>query len=153
MYSVHRPDLAALGAVDGRPPSGMPQDNDDALSRRDMGLEFLDVTTRAQTSLLGSDRHGNRQRDTYRITNHSTSIVDTHLLVIVKGLAGASLANASGVTSGGDPYLRLHLPEGALMPGQDIDATLVLRDSRGRRGHDGPPVRYRLELLSGQGKP
>ena len=45
LYSIYRPDLAALGAVDGRPASGLPQNNDDALSRRDMGLEFLDVTT------------------------------------------------------------------------------------------------------------
>ena len=48
IYSIYRPDLAALGAVDGRPGSGRPQDNDDALSRRDMGLEFLDVTSRVQ---------------------------------------------------------------------------------------------------------
>ena len=52
LYSVYRPDLVAAGAtdghpaVDGRPLSGLPQDNDDALSRRDMGLEFLDVTNR-----------------------------------------------------------------------------------------------------------
>jgi hypothetical protein len=66
-YSKYRPDLAALGAVDGRPPSGMPQDNDDALSRRDAGLEFLDVTAQAQASLIDSHRHGGgRQRDVYR---------------------------------------------------------------------------------------
>ena len=35
LYSVYRPDLAALGAMDGQPASGRPQDNDDALSRRD----------------------------------------------------------------------------------------------------------------------
>src|SRR5256885_2078361 len=44
VYSKHRPDLAALGAADGRPASGLAQDNNDPLSRRDMGLEFLDVT-------------------------------------------------------------------------------------------------------------
>jgi hypothetical protein len=41
LYSVYRPDLMARGAIDGRPASGLPEDNDDALSRRDMGLEFL----------------------------------------------------------------------------------------------------------------
>src|SRR6185369_14324833 len=35
-YSMFRPDLAALGAHDGRMPSGRPRSNDDALSRRDM---------------------------------------------------------------------------------------------------------------------
>jgi cytochrome c peroxidase len=36
LYSIYRPDLAALDATDGRPLSGRAQDNDDALSRRDM---------------------------------------------------------------------------------------------------------------------
>src|SRR5712691_1985361 len=89
-YSVYRPDLTALGAVDGRPGSGRPQDNDDALSRRDMGLEFLDVTNRVNVALIaagsrGDDDHygrGGEERRVYRITNNSTSPVDTHLLVI-----------------------------------------------------------------------
>ena len=150
-YSKYRPDLAALGAVDGRPPSGMPQDNDDPLSRRDAGLEFLDVTAQAHASLIDSDRKGHgRQRDVYRITNNSTSIVDTHLLVIARGLSGrARLENASGVTSGGDPYLRLFLPSGVLMPGQSVVATLVF----GERGEHKQPLNYRLTLLSGQGEP
>jgi hypothetical protein len=150
IYSKYRPDLAALGAVDGRPLSGRPQDNDDALSRRDMGLEFLDVTARAHVARIDSDRRGRQlQRDTYRITNGSASVVDTHLLVIVQGLSGRTrLANASGTTSGGDPYLRVFLPDGVLQPGQSIVETLVLR----RHPHD-PPVHYTLRLLSGQGAP
>jgi hypothetical protein len=55
-YSVFRPDLAALKTVDGRPASGLPQDNDDALSRRDMGLEFLDVTSRVNIALIDARR-------------------------------------------------------------------------------------------------
>ena len=58
LYSIYRPDLAALGAVDGRPASGRPQDNDDALSRRDMGLEFLDVTAQANIVLVDSSSGG-----------------------------------------------------------------------------------------------
>src|SRR5439155_5797331 len=85
-YSVYRPDLAALGAIDGRPGSGRPQDNDDALSRRDMGLEFLDVTAQVAIALVDSNRvGGGRQEDVYRITNNSSSIVDTHLLLVVRG--------------------------------------------------------------------
>jgi hypothetical protein len=60
MYSVYRPDLVAAGdsdgrpAVDGRPLSSLPQDNNDALSRRDMGLEFLDVTNRVNVALIAT---------------------------------------------------------------------------------------------------
>ena len=72
LYSIYRPDLAALGAVDGRPASGRPQDNDDALSRRDTGLEFLDVTNRvdvapldaavhAEMTMAGATRRGQRR--------------------------------------------------------------------------------------------
>jgi hypothetical protein len=43
-YSVYRPDLAALGAIDGFMPSSVPIDNNEPQSRRDEGLEFIDVT-------------------------------------------------------------------------------------------------------------
>jgi len=159
-YSVYRPDLAALGAVDGRPGSGRPQDNDDALSRRDMGLEFLDVTSRLQIARIdsGSDNHGEasndhrgggRQEDVYRITNTSSSIVDTHLLIVVEGLADRiQLENASGITSTGAPYLRVFLHDGVLLPGQSLITRLDFR----RESH-APPVTYTLRFLSGQGSP
>jgi hypothetical protein len=171
-YSVYRPDLAALGAVDGRPGSGRPQDNDDALSRRDMGLEFLDVTNRVNVALIaagsrdedddgdrqGTDRareverqeeRGGEERRVYRITNNGTSPVDTHLLVIARGLSfQVEMTNASGRTSAGDPYRRLFLPNGVLTPGQSIDVTL-----RFRRHRQSPPVGFTLTLLSGQGNP
>jgi hypothetical protein len=119
LYSVYRPDLAALGATDGLPLSGLAQDNDDALSRRDMGLEFLDVTAQVDIALIGSNSlGGHRQEDVYRITNNSSSIVDTHLLLIARGLPGQiQMENASGTTSTGDPYLRVFLPDGVLLPG------------------------------------
>ena len=149
-YSKYRPDLAALGAVDGRPASGLPQSNNDALSRRDAGLEFLDVTAQAHIALIDSDREGgHRQRDEQRITNNSTSIVDTHLLIVVRGLSDkVRLVNASGTTSTGDPYLRVFLRDGVLLPGQSIVETLLFE-----RPPHAAPVRYSLRLLSGQGKP
>lgn len=152
-YSKHRPDLAALGAVDGRPASGLPQDNNDPLSRRDMGLEFLDVTAQvhvAQISAGGPAHHGGgRQVIVYRFTNNSTSIIDTHLLMVARGLPrGIRMENASGTTSTGEPYRRVFLPDGALMPGQSTIQTLVFQ----RHGH-GAPLRYGLVLLSGQGEP
>ncbi len=168
LYSIYRPDLAALGATDGRPASGLPQDNDDPLSRRDMGLEFLDVTaqvTIAAVSASGraenlgedsgressvarerdADRH---ERVAYKITNHSQSVIDTHLLLVAEGLsADIDMENASGRTTAGAPYLRVFLPGGVLLPGQSIVETL--RFKRGTRA----PAHFTLRLLSGQGNP
>jgi hypothetical protein len=164
-YSVYRPDLAALGAKDGFMPSGRPISNNDPLSRRDAGLEFLDVTSQARTELTGSTRTGNRQQDVYTITNTNSAIfssatntaslgvIDTHLLIIVQGLSSQfRLENASGTTSGGDPYIRVFLPHGVLLPGQSISQTLLFTR------HPGPPptagpVPVILNLLSGQGNP
>ncbi|MBM3773145.1 MAG: hypothetical protein FJW27_18040 [Acidimicrobiia bacterium] len=147
-YSVCRPDLAALGAVDGRPGSGAAPDNDDALSRRDMGLEFLDVTPQVSTVLMSSTRNRGRREDVYRITNTSSSIVDTHLLIIARGLSfDIEMENASGRTQAGDPYLRVFLDDGVLLPGQSIVRRLRFKP----RSH--APVGYSLQLLSGQGNP
>ena len=80
-----------------------------------------------------------------------------HLLVVVQGLPrGTRVANASGTTASGDPYLRVFLPDGELQPGQSIVRPLqLLRSSAGSAGkgpHD-QPVRYSVRLLSGQGTP
>ena len=151
LYSIYRPDLAALGARDGFPLSGLAQDNDDDLSRRDMGLQFLDVTGRVQIVLIDQKVGGNgkRQEDVYRITNSSNSIVDTHLLIIARGLSKrAKMENASGTTSAGEPYLRVFLTDGVLLPGQSIVQSLVFK-----RKEKDPPLSYTLNLQSGQGKP
>jgi hypothetical protein len=155
-YSKYHPELAALGAKDGFMLSGLAIDSNDPLTRRDEGLEFLDVTSKVNFALVESNHVGNggsddgdRQEDLYRITNNSSSVVDTHLLIIVKGLSERfQLDNASGVTSTGDPYLRAFLPNGVLLPGQSISTTLIFE----RQPHE-PPANYSLTFLSGQGKP
>ena len=151
-FSKYRPDLAALGAKDGSMPSGRAISNNDPLSRRDEGLEFLDVTSEATISLLrrGPDEDDDVQKDTYSISNISTSIIDTHLLVIAQGLPpGVRLLNRnSGTTSTGAPYLRVFLPNGVLLPGQSTVQTLRLKRPNGSQ-----PIRYQLTLLSGQGNP
>jgi len=93
-------------------PSGLPISNNDPLSRRDAGLEFLNVTSQARTELVSSRGEGNRQRDVYKITNtNSSTVIDTHLLIVVQGLSGQfRLQNASGTTSTGNPYIRVFLP-------------------------------------------
>jgi len=150
-YSKNRPDLAALGAKDGFMLSGLAIDNNDPLSRRDMGLEFLDVTARVSIAPTNSRRKDDdeRQRDTLQFTNISSSVVDTHLIVIVQGLARqVRLVNASGITGAGDPYLRVFLPNGVLRPGESIVKTLDFT-----RQNEASHVRYTLKLLSGQGNP
>ena len=129
--------------------SGLAIDNNDALSRRDQGLEFLDVSQSVRVEKLGSDRLGGAAQETYRFTNTSGSPVDTHLLVIVHGITGrVRLANASGTTHSGDPYIRVFLPGGVLQPGQQITQRLVFNDAAWRK-----PSGYTITLLSGQGAP
>ena len=150
-YSIYRPDLAALGARDGRMPSGLPKSNNDALSRRDMGLEFLDVTPQVSIERIDSNvsRGNGRQQDVYKITNNSSSVIDTHLLVIARGLSDQiNMEDASGMTISGYPYVRVFLPDGVLMPGQSLVQTLMFD-----RRPQAPSVSYVLTLLSGQGNP
>ena len=146
-----RADLAGLGLVDGLMPSGRAIDDDDPLSRRDQGLEFLDVTSQLSFRRVSSERDDGGRTDRYRITNNSTSIVDTHLLLIAKGLpAGVRMVNASGLTGTGDPYLRVFLSEGVLLPGQSIVRTLSFQQASKAAL---VPAQYTLNALSGQGKP
>ena len=148
-YSKNHPELAALGAKDGQLLSGRAVDNDDPLSRRDQGLEFLDVTQQVRIEQLHSDHTGYAAQDVYQLTNTSDSVVDTHLLIIVRGLpARVRLRNASGTTHNGEPYIRVFLADGALQPGQQITQRLVFSDAAGRR-----PTAYDIRLLSGQGAP
>jgi hypothetical protein len=150
IYSAYRPDLKALGAIDGRPASGLPQDNNDPLSRRDMGLEFLDVTQQLNIALTASNTIGPYWReDVLRITNNSSSAVDTHLIIVARGLSKQiGMVNASGTTSSGDPYLRVFLPDGVLLPGQSTVQTLQFK-----RRPQAPQTSYSVGLLSGQGNP
>jgi hypothetical protein len=127
-YSVYRPDLATLGAKDGFMPSGLPISVNDLLSRRDAGLEFLNVTSQLTTTrTINRDAQG-REVDVYRITNNTSSIVDTNLLVIVQGLSNqARLVNASGITKSGDPNLVVFLPNGASNPAKVSQSSWSLR--------------------------
>jgi len=150
-YSKYRPDLAALGAKDGFVISGLATDNNDPLSRRDQGLEFLDVTPQTTTERIGSNSQGGRQTDQYKITNKSQSVVDTHLLIVVRGLSDEiQLENASGTTHSGDPYIRVFLSNGVLRPDHNIVQTLIFKRHGGNKAR---PVSYALDLLSGQGNP
>ncbi len=113
------------------------------------------MTSQARTELTSSTRTGNRLQDVYKITNtNASTVIDTHLLIIVKGLSSQfKLENASGTTSSGDAYIRVFLPEGVLKPGQSISQTLVFT-----KQPPGPPpaagsIPVTLTFLSGQGNP
>src|SRR6266403_2926215 len=141
-YSKYHQDLAALGAKDGFMLSGLAIDDNDPLARRDEGLEFLNVTSQATITRLDGEHDGSA----YGITNAGSSVIDTHLLVIVSGLpSDARLLNASGTTSGGDPYLRLFLRDGVLNPSDSVDVRLRIAGDEGGR--------HTFKLLSGQGNP
>ena len=152
-YSVNHPTLAAAGAKDGVLLSGSAIDDNDPLARRDQGLEFLDVTAQADMEVST-----NGSKDTWKISNTSGSVIDTHLLVIVTGLAPGVTVDApektinralpGGIASGepvGEPVYRVFLPSGVLEPGASISVDIV------RNG--GSSSSYKLKLLSGQGKP
>jgi hypothetical protein len=122
--------------------SGLAIDDNDPLARRDQGLEFLNVTPQVQVQLISSA--GNQ--DEWLITNMSSAVIDTHLLVIVTGLPAGVTVNAKETTTAGQPYYRMFLPDGVLSPGQSLSRTVV-------RTGGGSSSSYTFQLMSGQGKP
>ncbi len=141
-YSKSRPNLVALGAKDGVLLSGLAIDDNDPLSRRDQGLEFLDVTNQVHTNLQSTT--GNE--DTWVIKNASDTVIDTHLLVIVTNLpAGVTVTNATGMTQAKEPYFRNFLPNGVLETAKTITLKVV------RSG--GMSTSYGFKFVSGQGAP
>lgn len=153
-YSVHRPDLAALGAIDGFMASGLCPSSDDPLTRRDRGLEFADVTSTIVIGVRGVEKDAANQMQTHHLalTNISGDMVDTHLLICFTGLTpGAELADAEGLTTGvplaGLPYARIFLSGGVIGPGDSVDVPVRFRAAAGI------DVGYSVTLLSGQGKP
>jgi hypothetical protein len=90
------------------------------------------------------------------ITNtNSSTVIDTHLLIAVQGISRRfRLANASGTTAAGEPYIRVFMPNGVLEPGQSISQPLnfTRQGEEGGRA-EGRPVPVNLNLLSGQGNP
>jgi len=153
-YSVFRPDLAALGAVDGLVPSGLCPGNNDPLSRRDRGLEFLDVTSSISVGVAGTtvDHATGAQTQSLVLTNITGNKIDTNLLLCFGSLPdGVRVLSAQGQTallpSAGVPYMRVFLPDGALPPGGSIVVDVQFDVPLGAN------IMYVLNMLSGQGKP
>jgi len=150
-YSKFHPELAALGAKDGFMLSGEAIDDNDPLTRRDEGIDPpIDVTAEAAIVLVDRVIQGGQQRDVYQITNSSASIIDTNLLMIAESLPSdvQLIGRHTGITSNGDPYLRVYLTNGVLLPGQSTMQTLDFKVPQGAAR-----VSYNLDLRSGQGNP
>lgn len=153
-YSSIRPDLAGLGAIDGLTAGGFAASNNDGLSRRDRGLEFLDVTKQIHTKVVREFTDAFR-RYTYhrlRIVNNSDEPIDTHLLICFRNMyRGDRVMIAEGETtsqpSPGMQYVRVFLPDGVLQPRESIDVDVKFMTMPHR------PLRYDLTFLSGQGQP
>jgi cytochrome c peroxidase len=152
--SINRPDLAALGAVDGLMPSGLCPTSNDALTRRDRGLEFLDVTSRVVISLreVTLDSRNNIQTHHLLLTNITGDPVDTHLILCFMTITpGVAVIDAEGLTRttpvNGVPYLRVFIPEGSIGPTEVVEAAVRFRAAPSTN------VRYTIDLLSGQGNP
>jgi autotransporter-associated beta strand protein/parallel beta-helix repeat protein len=64
---------------------------------------------------------------TITITNTSSTAVTGPLQVVLTGLTGGTLANASGYDADGDPYLTVTPPGGVLLPGQSLTFTVQFK--------------------------
>lgn len=152
-YSVHRPALAVLGAQDKLVASGLCRVNDDPLTRRDLGLEFLNVSARLKiTRREVGTGFSSTQIHKLTLTNISDEPVDTHLLLCLKNLPfGVVLLGAEGVTKStpdaGMTYQRVFLPDGVIEPGKSTIVTLKFFSPIKRT------LSYELDFLSGQGQP
>lgn len=153
-YSAFRPDLASLGAIDGLMASGLCSSSNDALTRRDRGLEFMDVTPMLQVNRRSVVRDDSNQTQTHNLTltNISSDTVDTHLLVCFMTMTpGVDVMNAEGRTTktpiSGVPYVRVFVPGGEISPGDSVDISLKFRANVGTN------IQYTLDMISGQGKP
>lgn len=152
-YSSSRPDLAALGAIDGLMPSGLCPSSDDGLTRRDRGLDFLDVTDQIAVAERGFERSSTGiETHHLQFTNIGSTPVDTHLLMCFVSLSsGAEVLGAEGQTIShpvpGVPYMREFLSRGQIAPGETVAMNVAFRTS------SSDPVTFFIDFLSGQGRP
>lgn len=66
---------------------------------------------------------------TMTLTNTGTTALDFSFEVVLTNLpAGVTLANASGYTADGNPYILVDLPGGVLAPGQSVSFTVLFRN-------------------------
>lgn len=136
-YSVHRPDLAALGAVDGITAGGRCVANDDLLSRIDRGFMLPDVTALCALEIAGTTFRPGARTDHVVLMNTGPVPLRSPLTIAVALPPGVSLASADGVTSEvpvpGLPFQRVVVGGGLLGRGASVafDVVLAAKDASG----------------------
>ena len=147
-------ELHARGAVDGELLSHKCIGSDDPLSRRDRGLEFMEVTSQllVETRAPQTDPSTGMMVQPLTLTNRGTPI-DGDLLLVVTGLpAGMVMANADGrvtrtVGTLGMPYVRVRFTGGQMAPGATHSMELHLQ------GGGILPGNYGMRAICGAGAP
>ena len=84
----------------------------------------------SQVSVTGSGLVYNRSTQlfggTMTLTNNGTSALNLSFEVVLTNLpTGVALANATGYTADGNPYILVNLPGGGLAPGQSVNFTVL----------------------------
>jgi hypothetical protein len=84
----------------------------------------------SQVSVTGSGLVYNRSTQlfggTMTLTNNGTSALNFSFEVVLTNLpTGVALANATGYTADGNPYILVNLPGGGLAPGQSVNFTVL----------------------------
>jgi cytochrome c peroxidase len=147
-------ELHALGAVDGELISHMNIGSNDPLSRRDRGLEFLEVTPQLLIEAAAPQVDSSSQTVVQKLTlTNRADAIDGDLLLVVTGLpSGMTMMNAEGqatrtVGMVGMPYMRLRLADGQMAPGATLSVELHLQ------GAGSVPGNYGIRALCGAGAP
>jgi len=92
-----------------------------------------DVTNQLQVSASGLVYNRGTQffGGTITLTNTGTTAIASTLEVVLTGLpSGVTLANASGTTADGNPYILVALPSDTLAPGQSINFTVMFSNPK-----------------------
>jgi hypothetical protein len=148
-------ELHALGPVDGLLPSRKNIGSNDPLSRRDRGLEFLDVTDRLTTQMDGPAVAAvdGTMMQRMMLTNQTKDPIDGDLVLVMTEMpTGAVLMNAEGYATHmpgmvGMPYMRVRFTDGQLAAGASMPVDLRLQMTGPVTGG------YSLRILSGAGAP
>ncbi len=150
-YSENRPDLAALGAIDGFMASGLSVSNEDPITRLDRGVEVRDVTALVSFDRGRTSISRGRQVDEVFVTNISATDARSPLGVVVENLPpGARLVGSDGTTienpAPGLPYRRLPMDSGWFKSGETARIVLEIES-------DAVPIAYALRVYSGERRP
>lgn len=97
------------------------------------GMVAVDDKIQAKYSGYSLDRVANTFNNLATLTNASAVTVNAPLRLVIVGIASSgpvTLANPSGQTAAGQPYVEIPLPSGQFGPGQTVSAVLKYNNPR-----------------------